>query len=343
MRTSYSTTYIVITVLFLMLGEQSALAKKMYRWMDEHGNVRYSDQVPPDQVKHRRESLNDNARVLETVEKEKTKAQRELEKRLLILRKQQDDIIAKQKSHDKVLLSTFRTIDDMELAFKGKMLALDSQRKIFQGNLKRLEQQLEQHQKRAAQYERDGKKVTPGLLAKITDVKEQISQSNIDLSRQFEKKKKTGAQFEADIVRFAFLTQSDAESKVLSRKTAENKAENELGLFICETDAQCDRAWLAAKQFVYNNSTTDLDIETGSLIMSMTPYSDTDLSLSVSKMNVGNNKKQIFLDIRCRNTSLGVELCRGEKAKKIRYSFSGYIKSALTPEKKIVDKEPVRE
>jgi len=320
-----------------MLGEQSALAKNMYRWVDEQGNVRYSDQVPPDQIKHRRESLNDNARVLETVEKEKTKAQRELEKRLLILRKQQDDIITKQKSHDKVLQSTFRTVDDMELAFKGKMLALDGQRTMFQGNLKRLEQQLLQQQQKAAQYERDGRKVPPEILAKIVDFKEQISQSYIDLSKQFEKKKKVGAQFEADIARFAFLTQSDAESKVLSRKTAENKAENELGLFICETDVQCDKAWLAAKQFVYSHSTTDLDIETGALIMSMTPYRDTDLSLSVSKMDVGKNKKQIFLDIRCRNSSFGAELCRGEKAKKIRYSFSGYIKSALTLEKKTTD------
>ena len=343
MRTSYSTTCIVITVLFLILGEQSALAKNMYRWVDEHGNVRYSDQLPPDQVKHRRESLNDNARVVETVEKEKTKAQRELEKRLLILRKQQDDIIAKQKSHDKVLLSTFRTIDDMEMAFKGKMLALDGQRKMFQGNLNRLEQQLEQHQKRAAQYDRDGKRVTPGLLAKITDVKEQISLSYIDISKQFEKKKKVGAQFEADIIRFSFLTQSDTESKVLSRKTAENKAENELGLFICETEAQCDKAWLAAKQFVYSYSTTDLDIETDTLIMSMTPYRDTDLSLSVSKMDVDNDRKQIFLDIRCRNSSFGTELCKGEKAKKIIYSFSDYIKSALTPKKKTDAKEPVRE
>ena len=343
MRTSDSITYIVITVLFLMLGAQSAFAKKMYRWVDEQGNVRYSDQIPPDQVKYRRESLNEKVRVVEVVEKEKTKAQRELEKRLLILRKQQDDIIAKQKSHDKVLLSTFRTIEDMELAFKGKMLALDGQRNIFQGNLKRLEQQLQNQQIRAAQYERDGRKVPPGLLAKIAGFKEQISHSFIDISKQFDKKKKIGVQFEADIVRFTFLTQSDVESKVLSRKTAENKAENELGLFICETDVQCNRAWLAAKQFVYSHSTTDRDIETGALIMSMKPYRDTDLSLSVSKMDEGNNKKQIFLDIRCRNTSLGAELCRGEKAKKIRYSFSGYIKSTLSSEKKAANKEPVRE
>jgi hypothetical protein len=225
----------------------------------------------------------------------------------------------------------------MELAFKGKMLALDGQRKMFQGNLKRLEQQLQQQQKRAAQYERDGRKVPPGLLARIADFKAQISQTYIDISKQFEKKKKTGEQFEADIARFSFLTQSDIESKVLSRKTAENKAENELGLYICETEVQCDKAWLAARQFVYSYSTTDLDIETDTLIMSMTPYKDKDLSLSVSKMGEENNKKQIFLDIRCRNSSFGTELCRGEKAKKIRYSFSDYIKSTLTTKKKIVD------
>ena len=337
MRTSDSITYVVITALILMLGAQSVLAKKMYRWVDEQGNVRYSDQVPPDQVKHRRESLSDTARVIEVVEKEKTKAQRELEKRLHVLRKQQDEIIAKQKSHDKVLLSTFRTVDDMELAFKGKMLALDGQRKMFLGNLKRLEQQLQQQQKRAAQYERDGRKVPPELLAKIADFKAQIAQTYIEISNQFEKKKRVGQQFEADISRFAFLTQSGSESKVLSRKTADDKAENELGLYICETDVQCDKAWLAAKRFIYTYSTTELDIETDTLIMSMTPYKDTDLSLSVSKMDVENNREQIFLDIRCRNSSSGAELCRGEKADKIRYSFSDYIKSALTPEKKTAD------
>jgi hypothetical protein len=320
-----------------MLGAQSALAKKMYRWVDEQGNVRYSDQIPPDQVKYRRESLNEKARVVEVVEKEKTNAQRELEKRLLILRKQQDEMIAKQKSHDKVLLSTFRTIEDMELAFKGKMLALDGQRKMFLGNLERLQQQLQQVQKRAAQYERDNRKVPPGVLAKIADYKEQIAQAYIEISNQFEKKKRVGEQFEADISRFAFLTQSDEGSKVLSRKTAENKAENELGLYICETEEQCDKAWIAAKQFVYIYSTTDMNIETDNLIMSMAPYRDDDLSLSVSKMNVDNNNKQIFLDIRCRNSSFGKELCRGEKAKKIRYSFSDYIKSTLTTKKKIVD------
>jgi hypothetical protein len=131
MRTSDSTTYVVITALILMLGAQSVLAKKMYRWVDEQGNVRYSDQVPPDQIKHRRESLSESARVLEVVEKEKTKAQRELEKRLLVLRKQQDEIIAKQKSHDKVLLSTFRTVLTWSWRLKEKCWHWMAKEKCF--------------------------------------------------------------------------------------------------------------------------------------------------------------------------------------------------------------------
>ena len=319
----------IIISMFLFFGGHAAHAKKMYRWVDEHGNVRYSDQVPPDQAKFRRESLNKNARVLNVLEKEKTKAQLELEKRLAILRKQQDGIIAKQKGRDKVLLSTFRNIDDMKMTLKGKMLALDGQRKVLQRNLQGIEQQLQQQQKKAAQHERDGRNIPKKLLTNITESKEQITQAIIEISRQIEKKKRFREDFEADISRFSFLTQPDTESKELSQKSAENMAENELGLFICETIEQCEKAWMAAKQFVSNYSTTEVETETDVLIMSRAPYLDTDLSLSVSKMKVDPVKKQIFLDIRCRKSSLGVELCKGTKAQKIRQSFSDYIKSDL--------------
>jgi len=320
---------ILLITLLLFIGGQSVHAKKMYRWVDEVGNVRYSDQVPPDQVKHRRESLNENARVIDVTEKQKTKAENDLEKRLFLLRKQQDDIIKKQKSHDKVLLSTFRRLSDMEMALKGKMLAMDGQRRVIQGNLQRIEMQLQQQQKKAAQYERDGKAVPKKLLTEIAGSKEQIEQAYIEIANQFEKKKKVREDFEEDLARFAFLTQSDTtESKILSLQTAEKKAENQLGLFICESTKQCDKAWMAAKKFIYTHSTTDFNIETDRLIMSQTPYKDKDMSLSVSKLIV-DNRQQLFLDIRCRQSSLGAELCRSDKVTKIRTSFSNYIKSNL--------------
>ena len=321
--------YSILMTLVLGLISQSVFAKKMYRWVDDNGNTFYSDQIPPDQVKHRRESLNENARVVDVLEKEKTKSQRELEKRLIILRKQQEQIIKKQKSHDKVLLSTFRNLHDMNVTLKGKILALDGQRKVVQGNVERLVQQLQQQQKKAAQHERDGRKVPKKLLTEISSSKKQIEQAYIDIAHQFEKKKIEVEKFEADIARFSFLTQSTTESKVLSRKTAEKKAENELGLFICESIGQCEKAWEVAQRFVLVYSSTGIDIKTDRLIMSVAPYKDTDLSLSISKMDTDENKQQLFLDIRCRQSSLGDELCRGPKAKKVRQSFNRYIKDAL--------------
>jgi len=323
----------LLIVLLLTLSGQLVHAKKLYRWVDDSGNVRYSDQVPPDQVKHRREALNEKARVIDVVEKQKTKAQRDLEKRLMSLRKQQNEIIRKQKAHDKVLLSTFRNINDMEMSLKGKMLAMDGQRKVIKGNLERIEKQLQKQQKKAAQFERDGRKVPTKVLADISTTKEQIKLAYIEISRQFDKKKRVREAFEADISRFVFLTQSETEESTdLSRKTAEKKAANELGLFVCKTLKQCDKAWISAKQFVFEYSTTALDIETDKLIMSQAPYKDSDLSLSISKMDMDNSKQQLFLDIRCRKSSMGKELCRGSNAKKIRASFSAYIESTVTIE-----------
>ncbi len=325
---------IFLIFLLLALSVQSILANNMYRWKDESGNVIFSDQVPPDQMKHRRESLNKNARTVHVIEKEKTKAQRELGKRLSILRKQQKDIIAKQRMHDKVLLSTFRNINDMKVSLKGKMLSLDSKRKIVKNNLKRLQEQLKDQQKRAAQYDRDGRLVPTKLTKTILATKEQIKLAYVEISKQFEKKKLIRRGYEEDFARFLFLTKSNVKSYDLSRQTAEKKASHELGLFICESIQQCNKAWKIAKQFVYTYSTVALDIQSDKLIMSLAPFNDNDLSLSVSKMDGGEGRDQLFLDIRCRKSSLGDETCIGKKAKKIRQSFSNFIKLALGDSKR---------
>ncbi len=323
---------IALFFLLLLVGIQNAYAKKMYRWEDESGRVIFSDQVPPDQIQHKREQLNEEARVVDVVEEAKTKEQIELEKRLEALRDEQEKIIAKQKSHDRVLLSTFRNVDDMKLALKGKMAALDAQRKVAEGNQLRLELQLDQQQKQAASFERNGRKVPEKLLADITATKEQIDTVKIEIARHLEKRRSVRKEFETDIQRFIFLTESKAESSLLSDKSAEEKAANELGLFICDNPSQCDRAWEQARLFVTKYATTAGDIDTDKLIMRAPPKNDDDLSLSVSRMDVGENRQQIFLDIRCRHSTIGVELCAGPKVKRIRQSFSGFIRSGLAPE-----------
>jgi len=325
----------VIAFLLLIIfgaGVQSAFAKQIYRWVDENGNVLFSDQIPPQHAKHRRESLNQNARVIEVVDKQKTKAQRDLEKRLARLRKQQEEIIRKQKIRDKVLLTTFRSTDDMESALKGKMLTLDGQRKVMRSNLFRLEKQRKQQQQRAAQHERDGRKTPEKLLEDIVASKDQITRMSDEVAKQDEKKKRVRKKLESEIARYVFLTQSRAKYKDLSRESAQSKAEVELGLYFCATIKICDKAWLHAKEFVYTYSATEFYIESDQLIMSQEPEKRKDYSLSVSRQKGKDNKQQLFLDIRCHHSSVGRDLCQGEEIRRIRHLFSDFIKAKLVAE-----------
>lgn len=322
---------ILVAAACCLLVPQGGYAKKMYRWVDENGKVFFSDQVPQDQIQHKRESLNDQARVIGVVEEAKTKEQIELEIRLKKLRWEQQKIIEKQKSHDKVLLSTFRSVNDLQLALNGKLAALNAQRKVAEGNRVRLELQLEEQQNQAAEIERSGRKVPQALLDKIAASKEQISFVDKEIERHLEQKSAVQKEFHDDIERFVFLTQSKVDAVNLSNKTAEDKAADELGLFNCVNADQCLQAWDIARLFLEKHSTTGVDIDTDKLIMRAPPMGDDDLSLSVSRFEQDkeSGREKIFLDIRCRKSTLGIELCASPAVKQIRQSFNRFINSNL--------------
>lgn len=324
-----STRLLVCCVLGLTVV-QTAHAKKMYRWVDENGKTFLSDQVPPEHVQHRREKLSEKGRIMEVTEKAKTKEQLALDRRLEALRKAQEDIIAKQKANDKVLLSTFRNLNDMQEAMKKKMHAMDSQLKLLQGNKSHAEDELENHLRNAAHHERSGEKIPAVLTRDIDKAKAQIRTVEAEIEKQEDKKRQVKAAFEADIERYKFLTHSDTEApQTLSDKTAEMKAAVELGLYLCSGPGPCGKAWESAHRFVRTFSTTAPDIDNEKLLMTLEPVTDTDLSLSVSKIDMGNNQQQLFLDIRCRQSSLGIELCASGKVRNIRTSFRSYIENGV--------------
>jgi hypothetical protein len=303
--------------------------KKMYKWVDEHGETKFSDQVPPEESKYRRESLNEKGQVLEITEQAKTKEQQAMDNRLKALKKAQEKIIFEQASNDKVLLSTFRNVEDMQASLYATMQSLDAQRNVAQGNLKRVEIQLETQQKKAAELERNGKQAPPALLNEIKQTEAQIQVAYAEINKQIEKKNRIKADFEADIERFKFLTQENTDPSKTSEKTAQNKIADEIGLYICETDELCAKAWISAHDFIRANTTTPIDTDTDKLILGRAPATDSDLSMAVSKLEDENKKQQLFLDIRCHQSSLGIELCASQKVRDIRSAFRPFIEAAV--------------
>ena len=329
MQTRTFSASIFLACFVFLCSSQPAFAKKMYKWVDEHGETKFSDQVPPEESQYRRESLNEKGRVLEVTEKAKTKEQQAIDNRLNELKKAQEKIIAQQAANDKVLLSTFRSVKDMEASLYATMQSLDAQRNVAQGNLKRVENQLESQQKKAAELERNGKKVPASLLDEIKQTEAQIQVAYAEINKQIEKKNRAKAEFEANIERFKFLTQENTDPSKTPDKMAQTKVADEIGLYACETDAVCSKAWISAHDFIRAHATTPIDTDTDKLIMGRAPANDSDLSLSVSKIEDENKKQQLFLDIHCRESSLGAELCSSQKVRDIRSAFRHYIESAV--------------
>lgn len=299
---------------------------KTYHWVDEQGKTHFSDSIPPDQAKLQRDTLNKSGRVVETTSKAKTKEEYEQELHIQALRDEQENLIAKQAAEDRVLLSTYRSVEDMNLTLNGRMQALDAQRLVAEGNLKRLQKQLEAQQKKAAENERNGRAVPKGLLADINSSEQQIQLSINEINNHITKKNQVKTEFEANIERFKFLAKSRNPDQ--TNQEASIKIEALEGLYNCPDNAQCERAWARSIDFVKRNSTTTINNLTDQLIISGDPIKETDISLSVSKMQASNGQQKLFLDLRCHHSRLGAELCAGKEASDIRAAFKPYLEAA---------------
>ncbi len=306
-----------------------AYAKKMYRLVDQYGNTLFSDQVPPEQAKDHRELLSPSGRVLEVTEKAKTKEQQDLEKHLAALREEEEKLIARQKMNDNALLLTFHSKDDLYNGLKIKMQYFDNQAKVLEGSLKNASKQLQDQQKLAANYERNGEKAPQKLLDDLKESQQQVQRLTASKISNEDKQHIAKNQFNADIERYLFLTQSVKKSAPQTM-IPNIKQANALGLFYCENDHQCNKAWEIARTFVNTHSTTKPDVYNDKLIMNRPPATETDISLSLSRIAITENDYQLFLDIHCQDSSIGEELCSSQKIKELRFSFRQYVNDALS-------------
>lgn len=316
-----------------LLSSQVAHANKMYKWVDDKGNTYFSDQVPPKHSQYRRESLSKQARVLEVTEKAKTKSEEALDRLLKALKEAQEKVIAQQMYHDKALRITYSKLEDLQNTFNAKLQELDTEQKLTISNLKRLDNQLETLNRQAAVHERNGEKIPQKLMDDIKATEKESQETYVKISQHIEKKNKIVEQFNADIARYKQLTQT-AEQKRLEQQKEEIKAANQLGVYTCSSDRECEKAWKIAGDFITKHSTssnsTDPEIQSGKLIMGRTPDTDNDLSLAISKVDLGDRKQKLFLDIRCRDSSIGVELCASKKVQEIRLAFKNYLETSLS-------------
>jgi hypothetical protein len=161
-----------LSMLFVLLvGIVGTAQAKLYRWVDEEGNVHYSDRVPPAAAEKERKVLNEEGRTIERHQRAKTRE--EVEQR----RRSEQQIIEEarrreeQQRQDRMLLMTFTTAEDLEHVRDDRVAAVDAQIMI-------LDEKLERLRKARADLDAQAAKLTEGGQAMISDDLNQRLQRN---------------------------------------------------------------------------------------------------------------------------------------------------------------------
>lgn len=317
-------------LLAVSLLSQPAMAK-LYKWVDENGNIHYTDKMPPKAAQQGHTRLNEQGMEVETISGAKSAEEIAREQELKRLREEQQQLLKEQEAKDAAMLKTFRTEDDITLARNGKLASIDAQVKVLMKKIEALKEQLSRLQADAAALELEGRKPEEKQLSRIGDTRTQIEASYATLVHREREKNQVNAQFEKDVARFRVLKNLKAPQTVVNSAPPEPNILLET-VVPCPDVASCDKIWQKARAYGRTHATTRPQVDGNRILLFAPPRKDQDISLAVSRIrDYAPGKEAIFLDIQCKGTPLGREFCEGEQIHKIRYGFREAVTDDTAP------------
>jgi len=332
---SVYTHYIVYAILNILIFYAGLIQAKaeVYRWKDPEGNYHYSDKFTPDEAPNDRHKIDpDGKRPDQYIPGEKTPDYFEREKRLKELRREQLNRLVEERAHDDSLMRTYRNEEEMKSALDGRLATVDGLIKVTLTNQERWEQQLRNLQAQAANLERHGQPVQKGLRDNIDATNRQIAAYREKVRNLELDKTNLITSFNADLARFRYLLnrRSNISQALFDWTEPVKHAQEEpiVSAIKCQTAEVCARIWSLAKSYLEQASNKQLVTENRRLMRTEAPVEDNDIAVIVIRV-VGKDADTLFFDIRCRNSSIGDELCVSSKANDIRNGFEPFIRKGL--------------
>ena len=194
----------------LCLPSAPSHAGKLYKWVDETGQIRYGDRIPPQYAKKKNQTLSGQGIVVETKAAEKPPEQIAEEKRQAALEAERERIRIEVARKDSILLDTFTNEDEMVMTRDGKIEAIEAVIRITNDRTEKGKQRLAVMKLRAANMERSGEAVPKQLLREITETRNQIQSKTTYVANRIVEQQRIRDKFEADIKRFRELKAAQA-------------------------------------------------------------------------------------------------------------------------------------
>jgi hypothetical protein len=183
---------------------------KLYRWVDEKGEVHYSDSIPPEQAARDRTLMNNQGVKVGFEQGEITAEERaEIDRR-----KAESDAEERAKAdvqrRDRMLLETYLSVADIEELRDRRLELLESQIKVTEAYLGNLRKKLEGLQKEASRFKpyataENAPNIPENLSTEIAHTTASIANYEQTLTRTRVDQQSLRASFDDDIARFKQL------------------------------------------------------------------------------------------------------------------------------------------
>ena len=309
-----------VLVLALAAFLAAPAAAGLYKWVDEKGNVQYSDRVPPEQASGARSEMDKRGLTIKRTDAARTPEEIAREQELARLRAERERMEAEQKAADQVLLRTFRSEDDILMARDGKVQAIDTQIGVTRSLVAQTQERLAEQQRQAADMERQGTPVSASQVRAIADLRRQVDDSYAAIVQNEQTRAAVIEKYDRDLVRFRQLqTPGQATASVPKAKERVSLLDT---VVPCGDEAACEQMWKKGETYLRQNAVTAMRLPAANIVSTAPPQKDDEYSLTLSRLpDKDGSGTRLFLDLQCRDSAGGREFCNGPQARKVREGF----------------------
>lgn len=176
-----------LVLLAIFVCPQHAEAKRLYRWIDPDGTVRYSDQIPPDHAGLGRAEMSSTGIVAKEIPRAKTAEEIAQEKATEQEKRRQAMIASSRKEEERTLLRRFQTLEALDRSLSTQVASIEHLAESAQKAVTAIDKHIAELEKRAADMERSLPEPPKELYAQIDQrLNDKKTQTDILLKRQNE-------------------------------------------------------------------------------------------------------------------------------------------------------------
>ncbi len=186
----------VILILTFAALSATVQAAKIYRWVDENGQVHYGTTIPPQYQDQARDELNEMGIVTERVERALTEEERQALEAEEAARRKAEEEQRKREQEAQQILVNYNSEEDIRRRWQLRLEGVERTLQITRDTLAAQKRNLDKLNKQAAEQERSGRTVSRAILSAIEDLKRQMAKQREYLRKKEGEKAVIDAEFE---------------------------------------------------------------------------------------------------------------------------------------------------